>query len=170
MQTPTVHPSADIRLTIFGYASPTSGHTALAERLVTADELADGRFEHLLDALATANGWRVTHVYRRTPADAQAYEETLKLAAELGVEKATGTSRALLERFLTGEVTESLVFALGRAVREGGGHPVTEYAIKAAERDAYRVFWRARLGVLGIHALRCEAETWANRALDWTRT
>jgi len=154
----------DITVTIFGYASATAGQTVLAERRVTANELVDGQFEAELDALARENGWQVTHLCRRTPE----YQETLKLAAEFGMRKAVGPTRTLLERYLTGEVTESLLFALGRAVREGGGHPVAEYALQAAERDVYSVYWRVRLGP-SVYTVLDAAETWAGMALDWIR-
>jgi hypothetical protein len=169
MYTFTVQRSPDIRVILFGYASPTSGQTFLDEHHVTAAELSDGRFEARVEAQAQENGWQVTHLYRRTPDDVREYEELLKLAVEFGIAKATAPIRALLERYLTGEVTQSLLFDLSQAVREGGGHPVAEYALKAAERDVYRVFWRAHVGPVGVHTLMCEAESWAGMALDWIR-
>jgi hypothetical protein len=169
MQTPTAESSPDITITVFGYASPASGQTVLAERCVTARALRDGSFAAELDARAGEEGWRVSHLCRRTPEDVEEYEELLKLAAEAGLAKAPPAARALLERFLTGEVAEDLLFAMGRAVREGGIHPSVELALKAAERDVYRVFWRVHLGPVGVHALLREAETWAGMALDWSR-
>jgi hypothetical protein len=169
VHTSTVQRSPDIRVIIFGYASPTTGQAFLDEHHVTAAELFDGRFEARVEAQAQENGWQVTHLYRRTPEDVREYEELLKLAVELGIAKAAAPVRALLERFLSGEVTQSLLFALGHEVREGGGHPVEEYALRAAERDVYRVFWRAHVGPVGVHALMGEAETWATMALDWIR-
>jgi hypothetical protein len=159
----------NIRILVFGHASLTTGQTLLAEQLVSAGELVDGRFEAQLDARIREKGWWVTHLCRRTPEDAREYEDLLKIAAEFGMTKAARPARALLERFLAGEVTEGLLFALGRAVREGGGHPIAEYALKAAERDVYRVFWRVRLGPAGVHAVLGEAESWAEMTLDWTR-
>jgi hypothetical protein len=153
MHAPTAEHACNIKVTIFGHASTTAGQTVLAERLVTADELRDGRFEAALDADARAKGWEVTHLSRRTPEDQAAYEELLQLAAEYAIGKAKPHERALLERFLTGEVTEDLLLALGRTVGERAGHPVADFALKAAERDVYRVFWRTRLAPLGIHAL-----------------
>jgi hypothetical protein len=158
-----------IRMTVFGRAAPTAAEVVLTERLVSPNELVDGRFEAALDADARANGWSVTHLCRRTPEDERDYEELLKLSAEFGIAKATGTARALLERFLGGDFTEDLLFALGRAVREHDGHPVAEYALKAAEREVYRVWWRVRLGPPGVLALRNEAESWAGMTLDWIR-
>jgi hypothetical protein len=159
----------DIRVLVFGHASPTTGQMLLAEQLVSAGELVDGRFEAQLDAHIREKGWCVTLLCRRTPEDAREYEDLLKIAAEFGMTKAAPPARALLGRFLTGEVTESLLFALGRAVREGVGHPIAECALKAAERDVYRVFWRVRLGPAGVHAVLGEAENWAEMTLDWTR-
>jgi hypothetical protein len=157
---------AEIKMTVFGRETPGGPEAILCEQIVSSAALADGTFEAQLAARAAREGWVLTALCRRTARDQLAYEEKLKLAAEFGAEKARPVPRDLLVRFGRGEVTEDLVFALGRAVLERA-HPATEFALKAAERDVYRVWWRARLGPQGVLALLSEAETWAEMALDW---
>jgi hypothetical protein len=157
---------AEIKMTVLGRERPGAPEAILCEELLTAAALADGTFEAQLAARAAREGWVLTALCRRTPRDQLAYEEKLQLAAEFGAEKARPVPRDLLLRFGRGEVTEDLLFALGRAVLERA-HPATEFALKAAERDVYRVWWRARLGPRGVSALMSEAETWAEMALDW---
>jgi hypothetical protein len=169
MHASTAHHTPDIKVTVFGHTSTTTGQTVLAERLVTESELADGRFAAELDAHAAENGWYVTHLRWRTRADQAEYKDVIKRAAECGIANATGPVKVLLERFVAGEVSEGLLFALGRAAREGGSHPVAACALKAAERDVCRVWWLARLGPLGIDTLLREAETWAAMAIDGMR-